>query len=121
MNRKSRAGNPDHLDYNQKHYEANKDRYRERAKNLTKQYRARNKAYVDEIKGNTPCADCNRRFDAICMDFDHVNDDKLRAVSRLVRRAASIATLDAEIAKCEVVCSNCHRIRTRDRAVTATV
>lgn len=50
------------------------------------------------------------------MDFDHRDASlKVDAVSRLLRRASSIEELQQEIAKCDVVCSNCHRLRTKAR------
>jgi hypothetical protein len=47
------------------------------------------------------------------MDFDHVGD-KEGEVSKLVYSSGTQKLLD-EMGKCEVVCSNCHRIRTLDR------
>jgi hypothetical protein len=47
------------------------------------------------------------------MDFDHLHS-KFKSISRLVSNGMSSA-LEAEIAKCEVVCANCHRIRTHNR------
>jgi hypothetical protein len=49
------------------------------------------------------------------MDFDHVRGEKLFEIGQAPSKGASLATLLAEIAKCEVVCSNCHRQRTHDR------
>jgi hypothetical protein len=46
------------------------------------------------------------------MDFDHrVGTSKRLAVSRLIGRAGTAAIL-AEVAKCDIVCANCHRDRT---------
>lgn len=69
--------------------------------------------YVDGIK-TVPCLDCNGTFDPVCMDFDHVRGLKLFDVSVGVRNKAWQEVLD-EIDKCEIVCSNCHRIRTKNR------
>jgi len=44
------------------------------------------------------------------MDFDHIGP-KRSEISRLVHHSGTDA-LRAEIAECEVVCANCHRIRT---------
>jgi hypothetical protein len=49
------------------------------------------------------------------MDFDHVRGSKLMEVSRLV--GASAQRLRDELAKCEVVCANCHRIRSARRLI----
>jgi hypothetical protein len=53
------------------------------------------------------------------MDFDHIGDDKTAAINKMVWRPVSEARLRAEIAKCEVVCANCHRERTHRRYVAA--
>ena len=61
-----------------------------------------------------PCMDCGNRFPPECMDWDHRDETtKINSVTRLVLRTP--ATLQAEIAKCDLVCSNCHRIRTQKR------
>jgi hypothetical protein len=54
------------------------------------------------------------------MDLDHVRGTKEFKISEAVHHAygASFERLYAEIAKCEVVCANCHRLRT-DRAIHA--
>lgn len=47
------------------------------------------------------------------MDFDHVNvRDKIKEVAYMVTRNWSLVKIKAEVKKCEVVCANCHRIRT---------
>jgi hypothetical protein len=48
------------------------------------------------------------------MQFDHVRGEKLFNVSYF-RSKAKIDFLLAEIAKCDVVCANCHAIRTHER------
>lgn len=58
-----------------------------------------------------PCADCGGRFPPYVMEFDHVRGDKRHNVSKLWGNVVGIAGVLAEIAKCDVVCSNCHRIR----------
>lgn len=73
----------------------------------------RNKRYVDALKLN-PCTDCGQTFHPAAMQFDHLGD-KIAAVSYMVSRPVSIKTLQKEIDKCELVCANCHAIRTHDR------
>jgi len=48
------------------------------------------------------------------MDLDHVRGTKEFKVSEAVQRAygLTLKRVQAEIAKCDVVCANCHRIRT---------
>lgn len=58
-----------------------------------------------------PCADCGGRFPAVCMDFDHRDrTQKIAQVTKFVTRGKR--ALFREIAKCDVVCANCHRLRT---------
>jgi hypothetical protein len=49
------------------------------------------------------------------MDFDHVRGEKLFGIA--VNMNISWERLEAEIAKCEIVCANCHRIRTKKGAL----
>jgi hypothetical protein len=62
------------------------------------------------------CVDCGLPVtaeNAVCFDFDHIGDDKRFNVSKMMTCAES--TFRTEIAKCEMVCSNDHRIRTKTR------
>lgn len=66
---------------------------------------------------NVPCADCGNRFHTWVMEFDHREGEvKLGNVSRLflVARLAESKLLE-EVNKCDIVCSNCHRMRTYRR------
>ena len=72
--------------------------------------RARNRALINSLK-DAPCLDCGNRFPAVCMDFDHRDPSKkTRGVTAMI--AQKTTTILAEVAKCDLVCSNCHRIRT---------
>ena len=74
--------------------------------------KARRKALLDKAK-DKPCMDCGGQFPPEAMDFDHVRGVKSFCVNRAQSR--SLAAIRAEIAKCDLVCSNCHRVRTRLR------
>lgn len=65
------------------------------------------------IKEASGCIDCGET-NHIVLDFDHLKDKKYN-VSRMIHDGFSWAAIKKEIAKCEVVCANCHRIRTHDR------
>lgn len=74
---------------------------------------------IDFIKKETACADCRRFFPPICMDFDHrPGRIKLFNISRRRNSLTPLAKILKEIAKCDVVCACCHRIRTRKRQNT---
>ncbi len=73
--------------------------------------RAEKRRIVDELKNN-PCMDCGGRFPVVCMDFDHRDPtQKVREISYMVK-GCRIEDILAEIEKCDLVCANCHRIRT---------
>lgn len=59
------------------------------------------------------CLDCGLKCDNhnyVCFDFDHRNpNEKLFALSEA--RNGTDATLN-ELTKCDLVCANCHRLRT---------
>jgi L-lysine 2,3-aminomutase len=63
-----------------------------------------------------PCVDCGET-DPVVLDFDHLRD-KIANISLMVLRKRPWAVILEEIAKCEVVCANCHRRRTAERART---
>ncbi len=59
------------------------------------------------------CADCGRRFLTCVMEFDHRDPSDKRYDMNLIAGRVKFSTLLEELAKCDIVCSNCHRIRTR--------
>lgn len=74
--------------------------------------RASRYAVVDDLKSK-PCTDCGRSFPAVCMDFDHRDpSSKVLAVSHMVSLGYSLQRILDEIDKCDLVCANCHRVRT---------
>jgi transposase-like protein len=75
---------------------------------------ARNFAHLHEILARSSCTDCGEH-DVVVLEFDHVRD-KRNAVTRLAWHGCSVATIDAEIEKCEIRCANCHRRATASRA-----
>lgn len=72
-------------------------------------YQRRNKAYIKQSLKR--CVDCGIE-DWRVLEFDHLRDKRMNVANMLTW---SLKALMAEIAKCEVVCANCHRIRTSNR------
>lgn len=71
--------------------------------------------FMEALKSN-PCMDCGQRFPTACMDLDHrPGTQKLFNLAAVRGRALSDEVLMEEIMKCDLVCSNCHRIRTSRR------
>lgn len=73
-------------------------------------------AWVNEQKAR-PCLDCGGRFPSEAMDFDHRDGStKKFEISSVMARTRSQTEVREEIAKCDLICANCHRIRTKFRA-----
>ena len=68
--------------------------------------------WVQSLK-TVPCSDCGNTYHPCAMDFDHVRGSKTGNVSHLASLKKERVLI--EIAKCDVVCSNCHRLRTYRR------
>lgn len=90
-------------------YQRNKLYYRERDRKRV----ARLREVLNEAKAK-PCMDCGVSYPPYVMDFDHVRGEKVRNVAKLSQFSSEAKLLD-EIAKCDLVCSNCHRERTWQR------
>jgi hypothetical protein len=81
--------------------------------------RARRRAWLDDYKVKAGCADCGYNAHPRALDFDHTGTDKAGDVGRMMHSRMAWPLILAEIAKCEVVCANCHRIRTYERECAA--
>lgn len=83
-------------------------------RNRWQRRKAEKAAIVQSVKSNTPCTDCGKKFHYCQMDFDHV-EGKDFPITRITSSALPVRRLLEELAKCEVVCANCHRMRTFKR------
>jgi hypothetical protein len=109
--------------YLRDYYFRNKEKYRgktvnkERALVSKKKNIARNRIYVQEYKTTHPCADCDLFFHPWVMEFDHLDSDvKSFGLGSGVGDGYSLQRLQKEMDKCELVCANCHRMRTWKRS-----
>jgi hypothetical protein len=79
-----------------------------------KERAAANLAWITEHKLGQGCADCGYREHSAALDLDHLpGQEKVGILSRMLWHRREVVI--REIAKCEVVCANCHRIRTYNR------
>lgn len=90
----------------------------EQAAKARREQRERLTRYVNDLKESAPCSDCGNHFPYWCMDFDHVRGEKAHNISRLTRGIGGMQRLLDEIAKCDLVCANCHRTRTQMRLIS---
>jgi hypothetical protein len=97
--------------YQRAPYHANKEMWRRKRM----RYEAKIRALILESK-KQPCADCGGRWHPLVMECDHLPGSKKRAnLGDGKARRFGWETLQAEIAKCEVVCPTRHRLRTLRR------
>ena len=69
---------------------------------------------VNRWKRRKGCVDCGYRASYDALELDHLPGKKgVYTVASMMYR--SWKRIKEEIAKCEVVCANCHAIRTRQR------
>ncbi len=102
-------------EYLRRHYARNIAKYRSAARARNERRRAAIRWVIDRAK-DRPCSDCGLRYPPYVMDFDH--RDSTRKRFNIGRDAFALipdAVLREEIEKCDVVCSNCHRMRTHGR------
>lgn len=82
--------------------------------------RAKARAFLQTAKTGVPCADCGRVYPPYVMDFDHIDPQtKVATVARMATSAMTVSRIAVEVSKCEIVCANCHRIRTHGQPATA--
>jgi hypothetical protein len=93
------------------HYKNNKPIYNERNRITKARTLAENRLHISSYLSEHPCVDCGQT-DLRLLEFDHVNGQKSRDISDLFTWGFNWPTIEAEIAKCEVRCANCHRIKT---------
>jgi hypothetical protein len=101
-----------------KEYDRNyKQTHKELYRAIRRRRRENLKDHVRKAK-EKPCADCGNSYPYYVMDFDHrPGTNKSFEISDFLASVvvSTYGRVDAEIAKCDVVCSNCHRIRTHER------
>lgn len=100
---------------NRKHYQNNKQIYLDRALGRNARVTSENRQKLYGYLSEHSCVDCGNA-DIRCLEFDHVRGNKVANIAELLGKSADWSIIEAEIAKCEVRCSNCHRIKTLERA-----
>ena len=95
-----------------KYYMANKARMTEQLKKTKVERLSKNrKLFFDYLK-TCSCIECGID-NPVVLDFDHIDsNEKTHEVSKMVHDGYSWSRIMEEIDKCEVRCSNCHRIKT---------
>ena len=114
FNKSQTACRPCGREISRAYYAKNKEKMKKQIRITSDRNQKILKAEVNEIKSK-PCMDCGVSYPPYVMDFDHrVGVEKEGLVSKLVAQG-SRQRVYKEIEKCDVVCANCHRIRTWER------
>jgi hypothetical protein len=100
----------DQKEASRRHYLLNKKIINEKSAEQRRSLREK----VKGLKESKPCVDCNTLYPYYVMQYDHINDDKVLSISSLIR-CSNWKSVELEIAKCELVCANCHAVRTYNR------
>ncbi|MBO0778932.1 MAG: hypothetical protein J2P37_08925 [Ktedonobacteraceae bacterium] len=97
------------------HYQKNKHIYNERTRIRKAQTISENTHRIADYLSRHPCVDCGQT-DPRLLEFDHINGKKYRGIARLISWGFNWQIIEAEIAKCEIRCANCHRIKTIEKS-----
>jgi hypothetical protein len=96
--------------YGQAHYQTHRAAYIKMARLRNAEQSRINAEFLIDYMEHHPCVDCGET-DIVVLQFDHQRD-KVLSVSVLSREGHSLEKVKREVAKCEVVCANCHTRRT---------
>jgi hypothetical protein len=97
-------------EYQREWQKKNRHRYKKRINEYNAERKRKATKYVRELKQNSKCEICGEdRW--YCLDFHHKDgkDNTNDSISRMLNTRRSLKTIKAEIEKCIIVCSNCHR------------
>jgi hypothetical protein len=76
-------------------------------------HRKRKREYIRKVKEGAVCADCKKKYPPYVYDFDHRDPKKKKFdIAAMVSHGFGLKKIKKEIEKCDIVCANCHRIRT---------
>lgn len=89
---------------------------KEIAAHYYRERRKKKREYLAKLK-EKPCADCGEKYPHYVMEFDHVPEkgQKKFSVASGGNWSLSAGPLKQELDKCDIVCANCHRVRTYNR------
>jgi hypothetical protein len=99
--------------YERKYYANNPERRKYKYENI-KARRLINRQRLIDAKSK-PCMDCGIKYPFYVMQFDHVSGKKEFNLSHAGRSTIAPKRILAELAKCDVVCANCHFERSYQR------
>ena len=100
-----------HAKYRREHYMRNRPTYVRQEVARIKRYRTENRPLIREYLRAHPCVDCGET-DIVVLDFDHRDPSAKKFSVMILASHKPWIRVVAEIDKCDVRCSSCHRRRT---------
>jgi hypothetical protein len=88
---------------------------KEKTRARTRDSRNNIRKYIQDVKQGVKCTDCREDYPYWILEFDHINDDKSFTIGKFQDTTTDLEKIKQEIAKCEIVCANCHKNRTHNR------
>lgn len=113
--REYRKENKEKISKNKKRYQKENYYLKIREKKTARRLKLKDQKLkiVNQLKSKG-CTDCGKKYSEVAMDLDHVGK-KRKDISSIIQQDRGIQFLMDELKECEVVCSNCHRIRSKNR------
>lgn len=97
------------------YYKQNTEKQKKVVLERNKRHRETLRDFMTEFLLTKKCTDCGIK-DIRVLEFDHLPEYKKdKDISIMMGASYSLDRIKKEIDKCEVVCSNCHRIRSYER------
>src|SRR6516165_1420885 len=94
--------------YNKKWYRQNIDTHKQAVAATSIVIRERNKRWLQNLKKDLQCIRCGESYPA-CLDLHHRDPaGKDMSLGSAISRGWSLARLQSELEKCDVLCANCH-------------
>lgn len=88
---------------------------KEKTRARTTRSRTLAKRKIWEIKEESGCVDCKEKYPHYMLEFDHLPEfEKLDSPTQIMHKYSWERAME-EISKCDIVCANCHKIRTWQR------
>jgi len=103
------------LEYQRRYYRENYAYSRKYQKARNAEQREERLIACFEYLVGAQCVDCGYAEDIRALEFDHIPGRGIKRATIAGRLFSSREWLEEELDKCEVVCSNCHAIRTAER------
>lgn len=94
-------------------YEQNAEHLKTVARKNVQQRRKRNQDFMLKYLAEHPCVDCGET-NIVTLHCDHIKK-KTYNIGDLITKGRNINMIRKELKQCEVVCANCHTIRTQRR------